>query len=57
MKITSLLENTAAFIMFEIYSEAFGDFNMGMSSALSVVVLILTVGLTVSNLRFLKIKL
>jgi len=41
-------------IMFQIYNEAFQNFNMGMSSAISVVVLLLTMGLSIANVRLLN---
>ena len=41
-------------IMHQIFTQAFGgDFQMGMSSAISVVVLLLTMGLSVMNMRLL----
>ena len=47
---------TTNVIMYLIYNEAFQNFNMGMSSALSVVVMILTVGLAIGNIKLLKVK-
>ena len=48
---------TTNVIMFQIYNEAFQNFNMGMSSALSVLVMILTMGLSFANMKMLNISL
>ena len=48
---------TTKVIMYQIYDEAFGgNLRMGMSSAISVVVLILVMAMTVLNMRLTKIK-
>lgn len=49
-------EGTTRVIMFQIYSEAFENFNMGMSSAISVVVMIIVMILTAFNMKFTKLK-
>lgn len=48
---------TTEVIMYQIYSEAFQSFRMGMSSAISVIVMIIVMALTVVNLRMNKVNL
>jgi len=41
--------NTTMVVMYQIYNEAFQNFNMGMSSAISVIVMLLVLALTALN--------
>lgn len=45
-------EGTTNVIMFQIYNEAFSNFNMGMSCAISLVVMFIVMILTAINMKF-----
>lgn len=45
-------EGTTSVVMYQIYNEAFSNFNMGMSCAMSVIVMIIVMILTAINMKY-----
>ena len=50
-------DNSTEVVMFRIYNEAFQNFNMGISSALSVIVLVIVVIITTLSMKTINIQL
>lgn len=50
-------DNSTEVVMFRIYNEAFQNFNMGISSALSVIVLVIVVIITTFSMKTINIQL
>ncbi len=49
-------EGSTSVIMYQIYNEAFSNFNMGMSCAISFVVMVIVMILTAINMKFSDLK-